>query len=49
MSKQITVEITQDCEDAMLLSSLKEMALCLHDRTDMEAFELVIKFYEGIE
>ena len=44
--KQITVEITEDCEDAMILESLKEMRECLMERDDIDAFDIVINFYE---
>lgn len=46
MSK-ITIDITNEILDELIVESLKEMYLCLQDRTDMEAFELVINFYES--
>ncbi len=49
MSKKITVEITEDCEDEIIISSLKEMREILMDMRDIDAFELVIKFYEGVQ
>jgi hypothetical protein len=43
----IEVEVTQDCLDDLVIRELTEMRECLMERDDIDAFDIVIKFYEG--
>jgi hypothetical protein len=47
--KTIKTEVTQDCLDALVVQELREMRECLVERMDIEAFAIVIKYYEEIE
>ena len=47
MSEKIEVEVTQDCVDALVIKELIQMRDCLMERDDIDAFDTVIKFYEG--
>jgi len=47
--KTIKTEVTQDCLDALVVQELREMREYLMERMDIEAFDIVIKYYEEIE
>tara|TARA_R110002094_G_scaffold157781_1_gene144013 strand:+ start:7307 stop:7459 length:153 start_codon:yes stop_codon:yes gene_type:complete len=45
--KTIEVEVSDDCLDSLVVQELKEMRECLMEQADIDAFNVVIKFYEG--